>query len=257
MVAKAAKTMVGRRQVLGSAAVAALLPAGLAAAEATLQGSVSWRERMALPAGSTVEVKLLDVSRADAPADTIAATSVAAGPGSPVPYRLDYDPARIEPNRRYALQARIMAGDRLLFINTSHHPIFAGGPDRTDIEVQRVQAAPAADQASPAGKWLAEDILGGGVIDNLQTVLELAEDGTVSGTGGCNRIIGKAKIAGDGIEFGPMGSTMMACTPAVMDQERKFLDALGLARTFRVDGQQRKLILQDAAGQTVVRLAAM
>jgi len=79
----------------------------------------------------------------------------------------------------------------------------------------------------------------------------------VSGTGGCNRMGGKATISGNKIDFGRLVSTMMACPPAVMDQERKFHDALGLARSFRVDREQRKLILVDAAGQTVMRLAAM
>ena len=55
-------------------------------------------------------------------------------------------------------------------------------------------AAVAASPTSPAGRWLAEDIRGGGVIDRLQSVLEIAGDGRISGTGGCNRIMGKARM---------------------------------------------------------------
>jgi heat shock protein HslJ len=119
-------------------------------------------------------------------------------------------------------------------------------------------AIPAMPQAaSPAGRWLAEDILGGGVIDRLQSTVEIAADGRASGSGGCNRIGGKAVIKGSNITFGAMFSTKMACPPAVMNQEAKFLNALSQTRSFRVDQGERKLYLMDAAGKVVVRLAAM
>ena len=110
---------------------------------------------------------------------------------------------------------------------------------------------------SPVGRWLAEDIEGGGVIDRLQTILEIAEDGAVSGTGGCNRMIGKATISGDALTFGTIGSTQMACTPAAMAQERKFFDALEKVRNWRVDTQRRKLTLLDAQGKRLVAFARM
>ena len=63
-------------------------------------------------------------------------------------------------------------------------------------------AVPAAAANSPVGKWLAEDIRGDGVIDNLQTTLEIKEDGSVLGSGGCNRYRGLAQITGQAIKFG-------------------------------------------------------
>ncbi len=107
------------------------------------------------------------------------------------------------------------------------------------------------------GAWLAEDIDGAGVVDDLQTTLEIAEDGSVSGSGGCNRFHGGAKIEGDTILFGDLGSTMMACEGAAMNQEQKFHAALGAARTFRIDATQRKLFLTDQAGEVVVQFSAM
>ena len=108
-----------------------------------------------------------------------------------------------------------------------------------------------------AGVWLAEDIGGAGVIDDLQTTLEIGEDGSVSGSGGCNRFTGSATIEGDTIKFGDLGSTMMACEEAAMDQEMKFHAALGAARTFRIDAEQKKLFLSDEAGKVVVQFSAM
>lgn len=123
------------------------------------------------------------------------------------------------------------------------------------LQVTAAAAQPAA--TAFAGRWLAEDIRHGGVIDRLQTVLELGADGEVSGSGGCNRITGRAVIAGDGIAFGPLASTKMACAPAAMNQERKFFDALRDVRAWRVDPVRGKLMLLDANSQSIVVLARM
>ncbi|QJP13571.1 META domain-containing protein [Starkeya sp. ORNL1] len=117
--------------------------------------------------------------------------------------------------------------------------------------------AVAASPTSPAGRWLAEDIRGGGVIDYLQSVLEIAGDGRISGTGGCNRIMGKARVEGATITLGPLATTRMACSPAVMDQERKFLAALEAVRSWRIDTVRHKLVLLGAKGETLVVLARM
>ncbi len=47
----------------------------------------------------------------------------------------------------------------------------------------------------------------------------------------------------------------MACPPAVMDQESRFLAALGAATAFRAEGG--KLLLIDQGGRVRVRLAAL
>lgn len=245
-----------RRHLVATLAVS-VLPTLPAMAETTiLRGTVNYRERMALPAGTVVIVQLADVSLADAPAKIIAEDRITGAKGSPIPYRLAFDHAKIDLRHRYALQARILDGDRLLFVTTQHHAIFAGGRNNTRLLVQRV-AEHAPVGTSPAGKWLAEDILGGGVIDRLQTTLEIAPDGTVSGHGGCNRYRGRVSITGESISFSPMASTKMACTPAAMAQEQKFHQALEQARSFRINARERKLVLSNGAGATVARLTAM
>lgn len=246
--------LISRRHLLGLLPIALALRAGRAVAvETALVGTVAYRERMALPPGAILVVKLVDVSRADTPAETIAETSVPAGPGSPIRYTLRFDHARIVDQRSYALQARISDGDRLLFITTAQHRFVGDGMDSTDITVTRV-AAPA---DSLEGRWLAEDIRGGGVIDRLQTVLQIGGAGAVSGNGGCNSFSGRAAIDGASIVFEPLASTQMACTPAAMDQERKFFDALAATRSFQLDLVQRKLALLDAEQKLTVRFSRM
>jgi len=115
----------------------------------------------------------------------------------------------------------------------------------------------AADSAAPTGKWLAEDIDGGGVIDRLQTTLEIHDDGIVTGTGGCNRYAGSATIDGNAIKFLPMASTRMACSTAAMRQEGKFHSTLERVRTWRIDQAQRKLLLLDGQGFDLMRFSKM
>ena len=116
--------------------------------------------------------------------------------------------------------------------------------------------SPAAAQSTPAGKWLAEDI-DGGVVNGPQTTLDVAEDGTVSGTGGCNGYRGTAEFSVTAINFGPLAATKKACEPAVMAQETKFHKALEEAKGWQIDAATRKLTLLDAKGKELVRFAPL
>lgn len=126
--------------VLGLASMA-VLSAVRAQTMKELTGSVSYRERIALPPAASVNVKLLDVSLADAPATIIAETTVTPGGQVPVPFTLSYDPARIDPAHRYVLQAQIVVDGKLMFITDQNWPVFDGEPDKTDLLVVRVADA--------------------------------------------------------------------------------------------------------------------
>lgn len=107
------------------------------------------------------------------------------------------------------------------------------------------------------GRWLAESIDGGGVIDRVQTTLEVSADGGFYGHGGCNRYRGQLKRAEKGVAFGPAAATRMVCPPATMEQEIKFFRALGEVVDLAYDTATRKLTLWDAAGKPLVVLARM
>jgi putative lipoprotein len=236
------------------ALLGAVLMAPALADEAALTGSIVYRERMLLPEGAQARVTLEDVSRADAPATVIAETSIPAA-ASPIPFTLAYPAYDLSAGHSYALRASISLGGELLFTTTD---AVAFDPSRLDGYELLVRRTAGTDQPALAlkGTWLAEDIAGGGVIDNLQTTLEIAEDGTVNGMGGCNRYRGSAEIEGEAIKFSRMVATLMACSEAVSGQERKFFDALAKATNFRIDTPTRKLFLLDANGNELVRLAA-
>lgn len=247
--------MTSRRTFVQAAALLPVLvaigPGEAHAKMKVMKGSVTYRERIALPPGATVQVQLVDVSLADAPSVTIAETVITPDHQVPIPYELRYDDAAIAANHTYAVAARIELDGQLLFISTTRHAVLTGGADDTDIMVERV----ARDDGPPKGQWLAEDILGGGVIDRVETRLEITADGSVHGSSGCNAISGTAKIVGDSIEFGPIAATRKACVPAVGDQEQKFFKALGLTRRWQYDAAQQKLMLLGKGGRTLMVLA--
>jgi heat shock protein HslJ len=101
--------------------------------------------------------------------------------------------------------------------------------------------------------WVAEDIGGTGVIDNLQSRLQFVSASQVAGHGGCNSFAGAAVLSADQLSMGPLASTRKMCPPAVMDQENRFLRTLETVRSARVENEL--LYLQDAGGHTVVRLS--
>lgn len=108
--------------------------------EARVTGTVSYRERIALTPNAVIEVKLLDVSRADAPAVTIAEQTInPAGRQVPIAFELNYDPSRINNRNRYGIQVRILEGGRVRFINTQAHPVLTGGhPNMVNVIVNPV-----------------------------------------------------------------------------------------------------------------------
>jgi copper homeostasis protein (lipoprotein) len=76
----------------------------------------------------------------------------------------------------------------------------------------------------------------------------------VSGSGGCNRLLGGYRIDGNRLAFEKFAATLMAC-PAGMEQERAFLGALADAARWRVVGSHLELF--DATGTPLARLEAV
>jgi len=114
-------------------------PAPTLSARATVTGRVTYRERMALPPGATVTVRLQDVSRADAPADVLAEQVIVPTTQVPIPFALQYDPARIDARHRYSVSARIEVDGKLWFMSDTHNGVLTdGGPTEVEVVVRRV-----------------------------------------------------------------------------------------------------------------------
>jgi len=112
---------------------------GCSGSAATVSGTVTYRERIALTPNAVLEVTLADVSRADAPAEVLG-RQVIESPGQvPISFSIEYDPADIQDNHTYAVQARIREGDQLRWVSTeSYLVITRDHPTEVDIKVRAV-----------------------------------------------------------------------------------------------------------------------
>jgi heat shock protein HslJ len=101
------------------------------------------------------------------------------------------------------------------------------------------------------GEWRVEDIRGAGVIDNSPATLLFGPDSRLSGNATCNRLIASYTVVGSKLTISPAGTTMMACPPALMDQERKLVDLLGEVSSYSID-RTGVLVLITTSGDKLI-----
>lgn len=110
-----------------------------AAGPAVITGSVTYRQRIALPPGSRLEVKVEDVSLADAPSETIAETSSVITGQVPVSFEIAVGAGKVKAGRMYTLRATIFLGDQMLFTTDTHVSVLGeGDPARVDLVLVQV-----------------------------------------------------------------------------------------------------------------------
>lgn len=129
---------------LGSLGACGTMTSG-APGTATVHGTAFYRERMALPPDAVFEARLEDVSRADAPAEPVAITRKEPAGSPPFAFTISYDPARLAASHRYAIRARVLAGDDVLFSSDTSTPLPVG-----DVPVEILMVRTAAQATPPA-----------------------------------------------------------------------------------------------------------
>ena len=93
------------------------------------------------------------------------------------------------------------------------------------------------------------------VADNQREAhLILGEDGRVSGSTGCNRLMGSYRLEGDTLTFSRLASTRMACPGDMAMLEQAWLAALAETAHYSIAGQS--LELQNADDRALAELKA-
>ncbi len=259
-------TVDGRRLVLsaGTTPLLTFIASSSASgtAGATLTGTVTYRERIALPPDARLTVRLLDVSRADAPSATLAQqTTEAAGRQVPLPFSLSYDPSRVDGRARYVVRAEIRDGrGGMLWTTDTAYPVLTNGAPTDGVEVRVVQVAggtSGSDSGALVGPtWrLVEIADASGValtFEGLSPItLTFSADGRYSGQVDCNRLAGGfMTTAGGGLALSQGATTLAACPgPSAAGP---FLDVFNGATRYRVDGS-RLLVGGPAGSLTFLR----
>jgi putative lipoprotein len=113
-----------------------------ATSTATVSGTVSYVQRIAMPPEAVLIVQLQDISQADAASKPIAEQKITFGQRQvPIPFELTFDPAKIDQKHGYSISARILTGNDVRFISDKSHPVLTqGNPSKVDLIL--VQSAP-------------------------------------------------------------------------------------------------------------------
>ncbi len=132
----------------------------------SVTGTVTYRQRIALPDNAIVQVQLLDVSRQDVAATVLGEQTITPnGRQVPFEFEIPYDPAQIQASHSYAIQAQITVNGQLRFLNTSSDPVITNGnPNRVDVLVSSPEALTRSDPAPQSGDIAAQNTVTGTVL---------------------------------------------------------------------------------------------
>ncbi len=120
---------------------------------ASVSGTVTYRERIALSPNAKLVVSLRDVSYQDAAAPLIARQTIE-GPGQvPIKFKVEYNRDDIDSRNIYSVSARIIEADgRLAFTNDTAYDVITGGnPSKVDMLLVLVEPPP--DQVEEGTDW--------------------------------------------------------------------------------------------------------
>jgi len=239
-----------------------------ARAQPKITGTVSYRERVALPPDASVQVRLDDVSQPEASPRRIAETTLpTAGKQVPLPFELPYSAADIVAGHRYVVRAKIVADGKTIFSTKAPYPVITrGAPTQLEILVQqgggglarRPKPAPAAAGLTGV-EWRLVTLGTTPAVAPPQGqpahfTLDSAKK-SIAGSTGCNRFAGSFALADGGLRLTVGAMTMMACQDEVAAQEEAFVVALKGTAGYRLTSGDLELV--DADGQALARFAAV
>lgn len=143
----------------------------------------------------------------------------------------------------------------MVIVRFASHPIAGNAAsDPTSLPAYRAVAdylMAQTDTPSLTGRaWWIEDIGGRGVIDNSPARILFSTDGRLSGNLTCNNLIASYTDDDGNLSISVGGATMMACPPALMEQEARLTGMLADVTGYRID-ETGALILDTASGDTI------
>jgi len=133
--------MIARRTFM-SAAAAAVAVSSIAACASranAVDGTVSYRERLILPADSQVVVRLEDITRGQAYPIVISEQHIVPQSATVTRFSLPYNLNDINPNATYVVTAWIEQGGRILFHNARLYQVLTKTAPSTGINIELEQ----------------------------------------------------------------------------------------------------------------------
>ena len=100
-------------------------------------------------------------------------------------------------------------------------------------------------------QWTITTLAGKPVPDDVSITLAFLDDNRVAGNSGCNRFMGGYELTGEGLSFGRLAGTMMACPEPQMQTEQRFLGLLQQVLSFEIMPDQG-LALITTEGEQII-----
>lgn len=135
--------MIARRTFFGlvAASIAATSLVACASRSYAVNGTVSYRERLILPADSQIVVRLEDITRGQAYPAVVSEQRIMPNSAAPTTFSLPYDYGSINPNATYVVNAYIEQGGRVLFRNNKVYQVLTKTAPSSNIHVELEQVA--------------------------------------------------------------------------------------------------------------------
>lgn len=83
-------------------------------------------------------------------------------------------------------------------------------------------------------EWRASAVAGETLAPDVEVTFAVLPGGRIAGKSACNRYMGQMSLTGEGLSFGPLAGTMMACPDPLMAAERLWLDTLATVTRFDI-----------------------
>ena len=244
--------VLSRRTIIKANLIAAALlamPGAARSATVTISGTVTYRERIALPPDAGLRVGLHMLDEAGRAGKLIAETTVSPVGQVPISFQIVQDAA--PDGDRIGLVCSLSFGGGIRFATPAPVAVESNaGP--VEIVLRRT------NDETRSGlfgiSWTLTELAGTEPLTGHVPTLTVNEDGSAGGHAGCNSYFAAAAVGERSIGFSDIGSTFIACAPDVMEQERAFLDALGRSAAFEID--DARLTLLDDAGAVLALFEA-
>jgi len=234
---------------------ASAVPA-VAAEMLTINGEITYHQRVALPRDA---VAIIDLRPADLPEDAPPLAELIIeldGAQVPIAFAIEARRALLQSGDSYVIRAGIRVGAELRWLSRPAPVDIVG--DTLDIGTLILQPfrtlSPYAGVEYgdlEGGDWAVVELDGAPISAGSEPTIGFADAGSFHGSA-CNRFRGRYSLDGSSIDFGDAAATMMACPDPLMTGEQSLFGALSAAKQASIspDG---KLVLSDADGKVVLR----
>lgn len=222
-----------------------------------VSGQLAYRERIALPPTSRVEVVISNITKG-AGEEQVVARSVRSlnQAGPPIPFTLDVSRDRLPAGPLFGLRVFIYGDNGRQMFRT-------GTPVLVDLAKPVYDTGTVMLGMTPSGgdgavgvpgihgtRWVVGQ-LGAVRTTGPRPSFTFAVDKTLNGSGGCNQFSGTYSLDGDRLAIDTGAATLRACEPRLMKQEASFLKFLGEVASVAIDANGR-LTLRTRAGENIV-----